>query len=377
MSGVVKGWCPGALRPMESGDGLVVRVRPRLARLSRVQALGLAEAAQAHGAGVIDLTSRANLQIRGVQPADLAPLQQRLDRLGLLDADPDTESRRNILIAPDWQPGDDSARIALDLTLRLAELPPLPAKMGFAVDAGPAPVLTQDSADFRIERGTDGALILRAEGRATGCTLIHGAEVDALIALARWFVDSGGVQARRMARHSASLPDWADTGARPAPPRAAIQPGMTPAGLAIGAAFGQIEAGALARLIEVSRCQALRITPWRIVVLDGAAGAGPMPPGLFDTPGAPAMRADACAGAPFCPHASVGTRGLALALAPHVQGRLHVSGCAKGCARARPADVVLTGRSGAFDLAFDARPCDPPVHAGLSPAEVLAHFGAV
>ena len=27
----VKGWCPGAHRPMMSGDGLVVRIRPRLA----------------------------------------------------------------------------------------------------------------------------------------------------------------------------------------------------------------------------------------------------------------------------------------------------------------------------------------------------------
>ena len=26
---VIQGWCPGALRPMMSGDGLVVRVRPR------------------------------------------------------------------------------------------------------------------------------------------------------------------------------------------------------------------------------------------------------------------------------------------------------------------------------------------------------------
>ena len=30
-----KGWCPGAYRPMMSGDGLVVRVRPTLARLTR------------------------------------------------------------------------------------------------------------------------------------------------------------------------------------------------------------------------------------------------------------------------------------------------------------------------------------------------------
>ena len=33
MSGVVRGWCPNAWRPMAAGDGLLVRVRPRLGRL--------------------------------------------------------------------------------------------------------------------------------------------------------------------------------------------------------------------------------------------------------------------------------------------------------------------------------------------------------
>ncbi|MFD1807161.1 hypothetical protein ACFSHQ_00890 [Gemmobacter lanyuensis] len=36
----MQGWCPGALRPMMSGDGLVVRVRPRLGRLRADQARG-------------------------------------------------------------------------------------------------------------------------------------------------------------------------------------------------------------------------------------------------------------------------------------------------------------------------------------------------
>ncbi|WP_252979256.1 hypothetical protein [Mameliella alba] len=36
----IKGWCPGAWRPMLSGDGLVVRVRPHLARLDADQARG-------------------------------------------------------------------------------------------------------------------------------------------------------------------------------------------------------------------------------------------------------------------------------------------------------------------------------------------------
>ncbi|MGX1077699.1 sulfite reductase beta subunit-like hemoprotein [Bradyrhizobium elkanii] len=41
----VKGWCPGALRPMRSGDGLVVRIRPRAGRLDAAQAAGIAELA--------------------------------------------------------------------------------------------------------------------------------------------------------------------------------------------------------------------------------------------------------------------------------------------------------------------------------------------
>ena len=63
----IKGWCPSALRPMQSGDGFVVRIRPHGGRLSAEQAEGIADLAERHGNGLIDLTGRANLQIRGVR----------------------------------------------------------------------------------------------------------------------------------------------------------------------------------------------------------------------------------------------------------------------------------------------------------------------
>ena len=97
-----KGWCPGAYRPMMSGDGLVVRVRPTCARLTADQVVGLCEVADALGNGVIDLTSRANLQIRGVSEDNHAEVLQRLAALDLLRDDPALESRRNILISPFW-----------------------------------------------------------------------------------------------------------------------------------------------------------------------------------------------------------------------------------------------------------------------------------
>ena len=90
----------------------------------------------------------------------------------------------------------------------------------------------------------------------------------------------------------------------------------------------------------------------------------------------PILHVDACVGAPACPQASVETRDLATRLAPLVDGHLHVSGCAKGCARARAADWVLTGREGAFDLARHARAGAAPLHTGLTPERAVALLGA-
>ncbi|MCA0207263.1 MAG: cobalamin biosynthesis protein CobG [Proteobacteria bacterium] len=374
MSFEVKGWCPGALRPMLSGDGYVVRVRPRLAELSAAQALGLCAAAEEYGAGLIDLTNRANLQVRGVQPGALPDLLTTLTDLGLVDADVATETRRNILTAPTWADGGDTHRLTGELLARLEALPDLPPKMGFAIDAGPGPMLRDTPADFRIERGSHRGLILRPEGYPLGIPLLPGAEIDTLIRLCDWFVASGGAAAGRMARHHAPLPAWAEPSLAPATRRPPLRPGTHALGAIHGAAFGQIQAGDLAAAILDSKASAIRVTPWRVLLLLDAT-PGPRTGLLWDAD-APELRADACPGAPFCPQSSVETRALALALAPHVQGRLHVSGCAKGCARPGPADVVITGENGAYGVALNARAGDSLPHHGLSAEQVRAHFGA-
>ncbi|MCB1388402.1 MAG: cobalamin biosynthesis protein CobG [Rhodobacteraceae bacterium] len=374
MSFTVKGWCPGALRPMLSGDGFVVRVRPVLAELTAAQVLGLCAAAETFGAGLIDITNRANLQIRGVTEAVLPALRAELGTLGLIDPDIETETRRNILVAPMWATGDDTHRLARELTARLGEFPALPPKVGFAVDAGPGPVLGAVPADFRIERGADRGLILRPDGRARGIALAPGAEIDTLIRLADWFVASGGAEAGRMVRHPAPLPDWAGDLRTPAVPRAQLRPGVHALGAVQGCAFGQVRARALVQAVGDSGAAAIRVTPWRALLLLDAA-PGPRE-GLIWDADAPELRADACPGAPSCPQASVETRTLARRLAPHVAGHLHVSGCAKGCAHPAPADVVITGESGAYGVAFQARAGDPMTHRGLSADQVLARFGA-
>lgn len=365
----IKGWCPGAYRPMMSGDGLVVRIRPRLARLTTEQALGLCDLAQQYGSGFIDLTNRANLQVRGVAEDNHEPLLQALNALDLLDADPALESRRNILITPFWQRGDKSARLARAILNSLHDLPDMPAKVGFAVDTGPAPLLVEDSADFRFERSA-GGIILRADGCARGRPVTEETAMDALHELAAWFDTRRSNTRRRMAsvlaRHD--LPeDWASTAPRPRGPRPG--PGEVPLGALLGAPFGLIDAAALQTLLHETEAPALRVTPWRLFLLEGVS----MPQSDFiTTPDDPLLSADACPGAPFCPQASVETRSLARELAPRIKGSLHVSGCAKSCARRSTADMTLTGRDGAFDLVKNGHPWDAPIETGLTPDIILA-----
>ncbi len=366
----VKGWCPGAYRPMMSGDGLVVRVRPKAGRLSRAQVLGLCAAAARFGSGAIDLTSRANLQLRGVREDRHDALIDTLLTLDLLDDTPGRESRRNILMTPLWTEGDLSHRLHDALVARLDDLPALPAKMGFAVDAGAAPRLGAVSADARFERAPSGELILRADGAETGRRVDEHAAVDALVDLMAWFVASGGPAAGRMRRHlaAANLPtEW--TGTAPAAPAPPVAPGGLPGAIAYGAPFGRIDSQRLAQLVTESAATALRVTPWRVFLLDGAT---PCDAGGFVTkPGNPILAAHACPGAPFCTSATVTTHDIARALAPRHAG-LHVSGCAKGCARPARAPMTLVGREGAYDLVTDGHPWDEPDRRGLTADDLMA-----
>ena len=332
----------------------------------------LCAVATLYGNGQIDLTRRANLQIRGVTEPSWPKAVDRLLDADLMDAVAERERARNLLIAPDWREGDDSHRLAGELLERIGELPELPGKVGFVVDTGAAPVLMREAGDFRLERAADGGILLRADGRRTGLRVDRGGEVDALIALAEWFVASDGVKAGRMARHTAALPSWAVSDAEVAPPMAPFTPGRWLRGMAYGLPFGRLDAPALLRAVEGG--DGLRVTPWRILLIEGGDGAID-DPALSTDSAEPLLSVDACPGFPACPQASVETRALARRLAPHVEGRLHLSGCAKGCARSLPADVVLTGRANRYDLSYNARAGGEALRAGLTVADLFSHFG--
>jgi len=370
----IRGWCPGALRPMMSGDGLVVRIRAHGGRLTSAQLAGIAALARRFGNGQIDLSARANLQLRGVAEAGHPALIDGLRGLGLIDDSLAAEARRNILVTPFWKAGDGTAELAAALEEALADAPPLPGKFGYAIDTGPAPVLGAASADIRLERDAAGGFVLRADGAAEG-TPVGAADAPArVVALARWFVETGGVQGGRgrMAAHlgrGAALPDGFAPTVAPALAAPAPAPGHCPAGFLTALAFGQTDAATLAAIAAL--VPAVRLTPWRMLLLEGL-GEAPAIAGLIADPADPVLRVTACTGAPGCPQARAATRPLARALAVRVpQGaHLHVSGCAKGCAHPGPCALTLTATGAGFALVRGGTAAAEPVRTGL-PAEVL------
>jgi precorrin-3B synthase len=372
-----KGWCPGAWRPMPSGDGLIVRIRPHGSRLSSAQAAGLAKLSERFGNGLIDVTNRANLQLRGVSHDGHPLLIEALAQLHLLDASPASESQRNIVVTPFWGEGDDVRSIAGELELALATSSlGLPAKFGFAVDCGSERDLADASADIRIECSVMGGLIVRADGAAMGRPVARTDAVATSLALAKWFVASGGIEGGRgrMAAHlgaGARLPTTLAGSARPAPAMPRPRPGVCAAGALVGIAFGQLSAAALAFLAP--RSTALRITPWRMILLEGLQEM-PQFEGLVTAADDPRLSIDACTGAPVCLQAHANTRALATALAPHLGAgaSLHISGCAKGCAHPGISAITLVATDDGFDLIRNGCASDKPLVHGLTRDQLLS-----
>ena len=365
---------------MASGDGLVVRVRPPQGRLSLHQAWRLARLAATHGAGILELSSRANVQLRGVDPARHAGVLRALAGCGLLDADAQRERRRNLVVDPLHRPGDGVQALAAALCERLAEadeLDALPAKFGWAIDGGHAPWLGEVSADIRIEK---------VPGAHSPCWQVQPAGLpwaleaanpdqaaEAGLALARWFATrcsalrADGLRPGRLAQHAGEMARLREA-ATPWPaglpagvgwvpvathlPAGRPAPGLLPGiGTLVGAPLGRLRAEALAQLVQALLRGAaqgprpgLRVTPWRMLLVESD-----LPPGAWQATdwvsdaGDARLRVSACTGAPGCPQAQAPTLALAMALAPQVPegAHLHVAGCAKGCARQAPASVTL------------------------------------
>jgi precorrin-3B synthase len=129
--------CPGALRLHAAADGPLARIRLPGGRLTGAQLAALTALAVDLGDGGLELTSRANVQLRALTRADSAELAAGLSAAGLLPA-PSHETVRNIAAPP---LADTQTRtLVRDLDAALCADPglaALPGRFLFAIGAVP------------------------------------------------------------------------------------------------------------------------------------------------------------------------------------------------------------------------------------------------
>lgn len=269
--------CPGALRPWPADDGLLVRLRLVGGRLTARSLRALLAVAERYGDGRIHLTSRANLQLRGL-PCDhgaLAPdALTAIEATGLLPSR-SHELVRNVMVSPqtglaggraDLRPVAGALDAALVAEPRLAALP---GRFLFVLDDGRGD-LVERPGDLGVAALTDGFGQLRV-GDAWGPVVPLPQAAARLARLALDFLATRGVGASA-AWHVRELPTALVPPADPDPrlprPVGALPYGDVPGGRHVAAPGGVLTPDLVRRLVGEGPADLdLIVTPWRGVLV--------------------------------------------------------------------------------------------------------------
>lgn len=389
---------------MATGDGLLVRLRPPDGTFHAMEARALARGTRECGNGLFDISTRGNLQIRGVREDthdDLIALLAEASLIGP-EGDPANVTITSPLAGLDPADCIDARRLAREIEAEAGRIPGLPPKTAIVVDGGGALPLDAAEADLAllgVER-VGGPVVAIALASPSGPVWIGAATPDqAPRAVARLLeayaalVCEAATEARRVRdlapsvwlRLVALVPLAPLPAMAPRPPERRV--GLTELGrgkvAVLGALpFGRGQADDLDRLAEwcgTFGTGELRLSPWRGFAIAGVAGdraealKGLMrAAGLIVEPGDPRLAVAACAGLPACASATTPTRRdaarLMKAAGPLIAagGTIHVSGCAKGCAQAKAASLTLVGHSGGYGVVLGGSSSDAPhQHLGL------------
>jgi precorrin-3B synthase len=358
--------------PHDAADGALARIRLPGGAISAAALRAVADCADELGDGHLHLTSRGNLQLRGLSRS--GALVARLSAAGLLPS-ATHERVRNVLASPlagiAGSPDVRAMAVALDRELCARPgLAALPGRFLFALDDGrgdvaaerpdlcwrapgtllvagvPVADVTAPEAVATLLDAAEAFLALRAADGGTAWRAAELADAPARIVAAltadessrsserarvagRVLQQGGPAPIRLQQGHPAATPRT------PTSPRAAV-PGPVArddggTALVVAPLLGELTSGQ-ARLLADTGPSAV-VTPWRTVVLPDPAvrTAALAAAGLLVEPG-PAADVSACAGRPGCAKALADVRADALiAVGRLPTGRVHVSGCERRC----------------------------------------------
>ena len=377
-----RGACPGLSAPMTTGDGLLVRLLP-IGTIALDAFAALCAAARQHGNGIIEVTSRGSIQIRGLSAVSAPRFAAAIAALGIA-AEDGIPVLINALAGLDAEDIIDIGALAADLRLALTRgslAARLSAKVSVAIDGGGSLNLDGIVADVRLRaEAVDGVAVLCVSVGGDGRNATHlgcvagrdGVEVATRllevlaqrgrVARMRDVIAAEGVAAFHPAIADLIIHDGAARSESPFSDAIGLHP--LPDGTfayGVGLAFGHADATSLQRLTEAAEAagaRGIRAAPGRVLMIIGLT----QPPAVSFVTATEALgfivRADdprrhvvACAGAPICASADIAARALApqiaAAAAPHLDGsfKIHISGCAKGCAHPPPAALTVVGTS--------------------------------
>ncbi|BCY14110.1 precorrin-3B synthase [Actinoplanes sp. L3-i22] len=402
--------CPGALRLHTAADGLLARVRLPGGLLSGAQLRSLRELAEAFGDGRLELTSRANLQLRGLRQDRAETLASRLRAAGLLPSHTH-DSVRNIAAPPladarlrRWV-GELDAAICAD-----PELAALPGKFLFGIGQVP---LAADVAAVPV--ALSGEFALRFGGHDTGLRVAAERVVEALVTAGHAFLAERSAQ-REPAPQPSAQPEPSPQRAPSAQREPAAQPepsaqrggsawrlreladgparvsarvaaalGVTPVGVPAVAAVEVVEPGALVgvvtgnghfaagALVPLGRLEGVQakvledaerlvVTPWRgVLVPDLAEGAAAAwtdrmaAAGLVVTATSRWSGVTACAGRPGCAKSLADVRADADRATRFGDGLpVHWVGCDRACGSPSGPHVRVEATAPGQEAASDA-----------------------
>jgi len=384
----IKGWCPSIAQPMLAGDGFLMRInieKPLTpAIFSRI-----GELAKSYGSGLIDLTRRGNLQIRGVTEQNISTLQQELSTLGL----DESVSRKPHIIGMPLLGLDEAApqklhSLIADLESALFELASqLPPKFCLLVDDSGVIPLDDIPADIRLISTLDGCLVAIGNvGHIVALARLPVAQTAAaVLSLVRVFAQHSPFHdARRMSDlikaigtdKIASLVGLQQTphmlASRPFKLRQVI--GQHELFFGAAAPYGRLNSAQVEAIASAAHGE-IRVTPWRSLLLPPSlenASTAFESADLIVNPDDPRLKIIACPGKNFCASGEIDTHRLgsffaaALKKAKEQNPLIHISGCKKGCAHSNPAALTFVGESGAINAVRNGRTDDRPDQENLT-----------
>ena len=375
--------CPGLYRLAPARDGGICRVKLPMGTLDAGQARVVAAVARRYGNGVIEITSRSNLQLRGVASGEATALADTLYAAGLGAATAAADDVRNVMVSPSYGI-DASARmdvtaLATSILSRLetrSDFHALSPKFSLLVDGGESTAPLDHPNDITLTAIDGDRLALGLAGTLAQPPLGWLPLDSALLAittiierfLAAANADAGITRIRHLGAAAPLLAEgllqpislWQRPQALPSYLGAHGEANSDRSWIGARPPLGRLDPdrlAGLAALAESAGNGTVRFTPFQSLILPGVAEPNATLRRLEELGFVTAMSHPlagmlACSGSTGCRSALADTQRDGLTLAGFGVGEgLHVSGCEKSCASARPAPLTLVAVApGRYDL---------------------------